>query len=1247
MSYRNHLYSRELRVDLQGNGDFTSIKAACDHAATISPRNSSNYVLIHVNAGDYTENDFTVPSYTALVGAGQGGETTLPSTFIGPSNTSASGARSAFVTLGQYAVLSDVVVSFWTGTASGLGQDFGTVKTTDDAWIENCRITFAPTYSGANNVCAVLGTGLANDTLNIHRSTISIGGGTSSINVKSSQRVGCYYSQITGSGNTSLYITSNDVSTIAFTRLESQVLDIYADTGTVNILSTKVPLNMRSGSATFVDMHPTPQQLETAVRAKTTSVSASYTIDAYDDGTVACDLGGSVITMPPVSDCVPGQAFVVENKSQGSIIVDANDTVFAAGSALNDDLIAHWKMDEAGGSTRNDSVGQNHLTDNNTVGARTGLLNDAADFIAGNDEYLSIADNPDISMDGTDFAWSMWVYTDSLSATGNWLLNKRDAVAKDEFQIAHITGDGKVYAYVFNGGNPAVFTSVISTVVPGTGSWFHVYAEWDDTAKNIGISVNNETLVTANAPGYSIISSDADLGFGAAVWSPTTAAFHHDGAIDNVSFWKRKLTAAERDDVYNEGAPKNFLRPTALTNKMIAYWPMNEPSGVRADIIGGNDLTDNNTVGTRAGLLNPAADFIAANDEYFSILDNPDISHGGTDFAWSMWAKVDVLPVGSNGAYLVEKRNDPANAEFQIDIPTATGLPRIIVFKNGQTSTNMSAVSTIDVSGGDWFHVYAEYDSSTGTVGISVNDESLVTTTDGTWAISDTSSTLQFGGYAGLASNRHDGAISDVTFWKRKLTTAERTLIYNSGLPLYNMLTSETRLILPGIDAAVTLQLNSDNEWVLVSDNRYTVKASWNDLYPSYLYDKLSGETGKITLSVVNDGEDERVNIDIGADVFDKTVDDATDITYTPTDGADWIDPDPVEVGEALDDLADRVANGVLTDELVSVSANDTTPDYLVNKVTGTAGSIVVTEVGDGGDEDLNINVGTNIFNKTTDDAADVSYTPTTGTDWPDPDPTEVEGALDNLASRVTNLASLVGHSWSMTTPTGSSGDFYLAGYYDFAGTPNDFSPSITWGTANSSYAAHFFVVLGATPSDTITITITGTSINDSGTRTTTDTENIVLTTGESTNDFFETTKKWIGQVTVEAVSGTPISCNYGWCKYWDNNNTDFTVKGLEATWYGGATDAGADILLIHHKATGWTYNAGAAPTPPTEIASLDGDHSTESSVINNEHGAWKRANLSTAIDGDGSEGIIVQVTTTASNAFRLGNFSLMIQTTV
>ena len=187
-------------------------------------------------------------------------------------------------------------------------------------------------------------------------------------------------------------------------------------------------------------------------------------------------------------------------------------------------------------------------------------------------------------------------------------------------------------------------------------------------------------------------------------------------------------------------------------------------------------------------------------------------------------------------------------------------------------------------------------------------------------------------------------------------------------------------------------------------------------------------------------------------------------------------------------------------------------------------------------------------------------------------------------------------------------------------------------------------LVLGALTVDELTIRVTGTSITDAGVRSAADAEDIVIPDATGADAFFETTKKWIGQVTITVVSGTAKPCNYGWAKYWDNHNTDFRVTGLEATWLGGANDAAPDIQLLHHKATGWTFNAAAEPTPPTPIASMDTDHGAESQIVNGEVGAWKRSNLSVDVDGALSEGVIWKIVTSANRAIELGNLLLTIE---
>ena len=232
--------------------------------------------------------------------------------------------------------------------------------------------------------------------------------------------------------------------------------------------------------------------------------------------------------------------------------------------------------------------------------------------------------------------------------------------------------------------------------------------------------------------------------------------------------------------------------------------------------------------------------------------------------------------------------------------------------------------------------------------------------------------------------------------------------------------------------------------------------------------------------------------------------------------------------------------------------------------------------------------------------------------------------------------------TWAFDSPAGSSGTFYFGGYYLFHSAAFTPAAGTNVGTANASYAAHALVVLGAASTNMI-VRVTGTSITDLGVRTTSDTEDID-TSGGSANDYYETQKKWIGQVSYTLQSGSGVVINAGFSKYWDYNNTPFTVKGIEAVWLGGANDSGANIELLHHKTTGWTYGAGGASTTPTALADMNTSHVTEVDIVNGEDGAWKLSNLDQDIAGSGEEGVLFRITTSANKAFELGTLKLVVE---
>lgn len=252
--------------------------------------------------------------------------------------------------------------------------------------------------------------------------------------------------------------------------------------------------------------------------------------------------------------------------------------------------------------------------------------------------------------------------------------------------------------------------------------------------------------------------------------------------------------------------------------------------------------------------------------------------------------------------------------------------------------------------------------------------------------------------------------------------------------------------------------------------------------------------------------------------------------------------------------------------------------------------------------------------------------------------------------------ATPVFKSFNVTTQgLGASPDVYAAGFYKAPAADADLTDATltqTLGTANKSEAAHAFLVasgVGTTDGSDLVITITGISITDAGVRNASDSEVIVAdATTMSLNQYFETSKKWLGQITytLSSTAGTTFDAtfNYGFCKYEDYGNRDFKVTDFETVGLAGANDADFDIVLFYHSSTGWTYSAAAFVPGGTKICQLSTDHSAEDQLVVSEHFAYKRAGLSTNVSGSGSEGVVVLAKSSANNAIEYANIHIGVE---
>ncbi len=214
--------------------------------------------------------------------------------------------------------------------------------------------------------------------------------------------------------------------------------------------------------------------------------------------------------------------------------------------------------------------------------------------------------------------------------------------------------------------------------------------------------------------------------------------------------------------------------PTTLNASLISYWKLDEASGTRVDSEPTDtpqDLTDNNTVTSNTGKINSAGQFTSANTEYLSRADSTDLSTGNIDFTVAAWVYLD-----SNAVEMVaaSKWTSGTDREWYVEYSHAVDRFRFATYAANADANNFGSPST-----GTWYLIIAWYDSVNDLLGISIND--------GTPDTQGSSSGTQDGaaafniGRLGNGFAYFNGRIDEVAFWKKVLTSGERTEYYNAG----------------------------------------------------------------------------------------------------------------------------------------------------------------------------------------------------------------------------------------------------------------------------------------------------------------------------------------------------------------------------------------------------------------------------------------------------------------------------------
>jgi hypothetical protein len=218
----------------------------------------------------------------------------------------------------------------------------------------------------------------------------------------------------------------------------------------------------------------------------------------------------------------------------------------------------------------------------------------------------------------------------------------------------------------------------------------------------------------------------------------------------------------------------------ALTDQLVSYWELEEASGNATDSHGTNDLTDTNTVGTNTGKVGNARSFVRANEEYFSLASNSDLSIASINVSYEFSCWVQISDTTNNKQIITKRTNQEVQLGLEYMLRVDGDVPKVYW---GTAGSFGSVSSGATLSTGTWYFLTFGYDDSADQFFVTVNAgarTNSAATTD--QAVAGTN-TFGIGGTSIFAANEdHNGLIDEVGFWKtRTLTSQERTDLYNSG----------------------------------------------------------------------------------------------------------------------------------------------------------------------------------------------------------------------------------------------------------------------------------------------------------------------------------------------------------------------------------------------------------------------------------------------------------------------------------
>lgn len=223
--------------------------------------------------------------------------------------------------------------------------------------------------------------------------------------------------------------------------------------------------------------------------------------------------------------------------------------------ALTSGLVAYYKLDESSGNA-SDSVGGFTAT-NNSVTYWAGLINNGGEF-DWSASYFSMASNLGLNWPSQNYTYSLWVRPTSNMSAQTVFFNNVDVTYHNYNYIEFYSWAMRLVRV--RGGIAADVLNVAYAMMAGT--LYNLVATYDGST--LELSINDVSIGTKASSGNgSSWYSDSST-----IWAEVGGGNKFDGMIDEVGVWNRKLSGAEKTELYNwwAGVQRPFSTPVGNSN---------------------------------------------------------------------------------------------------------------------------------------------------------------------------------------------------------------------------------------------------------------------------------------------------------------------------------------------------------------------------------------------------------------------------------------------------------------------------------------------------------------------------------------------------------------------------------------------------------------------------------------------------------------------------------------------------------